>query len=106
MKNTIGRRTSLCFGLCLCLGIVIIQDFWNRKGLVSEQEQRKTAFYVLQGVLSRAGRGRRPGVDARFAPSRGLAPPRQARFRRRSGSSSRPRAGGSSPLPAKKIKMG
>jgi beta-glucuronidase len=25
-----------------------IQDFWNRKGLISEQGQKKKAFYILQ----------------------------------------------------------
>lgn len=38
-----------------------IQDFWNRKGLVSERGQRKKAFFVLQGwyreLASGAGGG-------------------------------------------------
>ena len=27
----------------------VIQDFWNRKGLISDKGQKKKAFYVLQG---------------------------------------------------------
>ena len=30
-----------------------IQDFWNRKGLVSEQGQKKAAFYLLQDYYQR-----------------------------------------------------
>jgi beta-glucuronidase len=26
-----------------------IQDYWNRKGLISNRGERKKAFYVLQG---------------------------------------------------------
>ncbi len=33
-----------------------IQDFFNRKGLVSDRGQKKKAFFVMQRFYARAGR--------------------------------------------------
>ena len=30
-----------------------IQDFWNRKGLISDQGQKKKAFYILQSFYEK-----------------------------------------------------
>ena len=34
-----------------------IQDFWNRKGLISDEGQRKQAFYILQEFYQTRGEG-------------------------------------------------
>jgi beta-glucuronidase len=41
-----------------------IQDFWNRKGLLSEQGVRKKAFYTLQAFYRRLAAGTTEAADA------------------------------------------
>jgi beta-glucuronidase len=41
-----------------------IQDFFNRKGLISDQGEKKEAFYVLQTAYKEDARGRGRNVSA------------------------------------------
>lgn len=46
----------------------VIQDFWNRKGLISEKGERKKAFYTLQAFYRELARDRRPPAAAGVVP--------------------------------------
>ena len=56
----------------------IYQDFWNRKGLISETGQKKQAFYILQDFYhhkaATADRATAAGATATRAPATGATP--------------------------------
>jgi len=36
-----------------------IQDYWNRKGLISDKGEKKKAFYVMQRFYARLKEGKK-----------------------------------------------